>query len=123
VERHRIFRLDARLSLMGMEVDDWFVLLGGWVVMLQVAGLFLGPRPRLVIATAVSGLLFLAYRRLKDRLPGKFARHLVDYMMEADAYRVTPDEVNVPYIVPLPSGEVKGVREGAAAGGRRVSGF
>jgi len=111
MERHRLFRLDASLTLMGFEVDDWAVLLGSWTVLLQVLGVFLSARPRLVLATALAGFAFLAYRRVKDRVPGKFGRHLLGYVVEADDYRVVPDEVNIPY------------HKGGARGGCNAPGF
>jgi len=100
MERHRLYRLDASLTLMGFDVDDWAVLIGSWTVLLQALGVFLSARPRLVLATAIAGLIFLAYRRVKDRVPRKFGRHLIEYIVEADDYRVVPDEVNIPYVIP-----------------------
>lgn len=84
-----------------MEIDDWLLLLGGWIITLQLTGLFMGPRLRLVVATFISGMAFLVYRRAKDRLPRQFFRHLLGYVVEADTYRVTPDDRNIPYVVEL----------------------
>jgi hypothetical protein len=119
MERHRLFRLDASLTLMGFEVDDWAVLLGSWTVLLQVLGVFLSARPRLVLATALAGFAFLAYRRVKDRVPGKFGRHLLGYVVEADDYRVVPDEVNIPYVIPVRQGEAAASPSAGQAPGRR----
>jgi hypothetical protein len=119
MERHRLFRLDASLTLMGFEVDDWAVLLGSWTVLLQVLGVFLSARPRLVLATALAGFAFLAYRRVKDRVPGKFGRHLLGYVVEPDDYRVVPDEVNIPYVIPVRQGEAAASPSTGQAPGRR----
>ncbi len=99
MDHHRLFNLDTPLSLMGLEMDDWVVFLGGWTFSLQVAGLILSPRPRLLVATVVAGFAFLLYRRLKDHLPRKFFRHLMTYLTEADTYRAIPDTRNVPSVV------------------------
>ncbi len=116
MERHRLFKLDTPLTLMGFELDDWLVLIGGWALFLQVLGTFLGPRPKLLFATILAGAVFLAYRRVKDMLPGKFGRHLIGYLSEADTYRVTPDDVNVPCVLP------PGVSAGEPGGPERARG-
>lgn len=101
MERHRLFNLETALSLMGLEVDDWIIIVGSWTLMLQLFGLVLTPRPRLLVATLVAGMVFLLHRRLKDRVPQKFARHLLTYLNEADAYRVVPDTYNLPHVVAM----------------------
>ncbi len=94
-----MFRLDTALSLMGLEVDDWVVILASWTLALQAFGLVLAPRPRLLFATVVAGVGFLLYRRLKDRVPRRFFRHLMGYLKEADTYRAIADTQNVPSVV------------------------
>jgi len=104
MERHRLFNLETSLSLMGLELDDWVIIIGSWTLTLQIAGLLLAPRPRLLIATLVAGAGFLLYRRLKDRVPKKFGWHLLTYLTEADTYRAVADTHNLqPIVAPRPS--------------------
>lgn len=99
--RHRLFNLETTLSLMGLEVDDWIIIVGSWTLMLQLFGLLLTPRPRLLVATLVAGMVFMLHRRLKDRVPQKFARHLLTHIKEADIYHVVPDTHNLPHVVAM----------------------
>lgn len=108
MERHRLFHLETALSLMGLELDDWIVILGSWILALQLAGLALPPRPRLLIATLFAGSGFLIYRRIKDRVPQRFLRHLLSYLTEADTYRAIPDTHNLPSTVVMPDGISQG---------------
>ncbi len=101
MERHRLFNLETTLSLMGLEVDDWAIIVGSWTLALQIAGLVLTPRPRLLVATLVAGVSFLLYRHLKDCAPRRFVRHLLTYLTEADTYRVVADTHNLPPIVAM----------------------
>jgi len=114
MDRHRLFTLETTLSLMGLEVDDWIVVLGGWTLALQLAGFMLPPRPRLLIATLVAGIGFLVYRRLKDRVPQKFFRHLLTYLTEADTYRAFPDVHNLCPVISMPGRISRGLRTYAA---------
>ncbi len=108
MDRHQLFKLDIPLSLVGLEVDDWVVFLGGWTLALQIAALIFSPRPRLLVATLVAGFGFLLYRRLKDRVPTRFLRHLMIYLNEADTYRAIADTHNVPPVVGMSATVLEG---------------
>jgi len=114
MERHRLFKLETALSLMGLEVDDWIIIVGSWTLILQVFGLILTPRPRLLAATFMAGITFLIHRHLKDRVPQRFARHLLRYLTEADTYRVTADVHNLPHVVETHSTARQGANVRAA---------
>lgn len=97
--RHRVYRLRSKVSLLGLELSDWFVILLGWLVCKQFFGSFLGTRVSLLTAIVATFLVFKVWQRIKDNVPEKCAVHLAGWLSEADVYRVGPDTKNVPLVV------------------------
>ena len=96
--RHRVYRLGGRVSLLGLELADWFIILIAWLALKQLAGP-LGSRLSLFIAGVGTFLAFRLWQRVKDAVPERFAAHLMVWMIEADVYCLGPDIHNAPLIV------------------------
>ena len=97
--RHRVYRLRSRVSLMGLELTDWFVILLSWLVCKQFFSSFLGVRLSLLTAIIATFLVFKGWQGVKDNVPDKYATHLASWLTEADIYRLKPDTKNVPPVV------------------------
>jgi len=97
--RHRVFRLKSNVSLLGLELTDWLVVLVSWLVLKQGLSDLLGSRLSLLAAALGTFLVFKLWQRVKDRMPGKFAPHLMTWLTEADVYRSVPDLENTPLVV------------------------
>jgi len=115
-----MFKLHVGFSLLGLEFEDWLVLMLSWTVVRTVVRMFVPPRLLLVASAAVTGLLIAAYVNLKQAKPRGFFRHLLAFLSEPDVYRVTPDPWNVPCVLPVatadrrPAGRVRVAFQGGA---------
>ncbi len=102
--RHPIYRkLDAPVTLLGVELEDWFGLGVAFVVLSRLSDLVVGgvlgwPRAEAGVSALATGVLFLAWRRVRERTPRHFMRHLLDYLGEPDAYALVPDQDANPYV-------------------------
>ena len=103
--QHPIFRkLDAGVTVLGVELEDWLGLGVAFVVLSRASDLLVGtvlgaPRAEAGVSAAATGLLFLVWRRLRERAPRGFVRHLLEYLAEPDVYVATPDRDANPYVV------------------------
>jgi len=102
--RHPIYRkLDAPVTFLGVELEDWFGLGVAFVVLSRLSDLFVGhalgwPRAEAAVSASATGLLFVLWRRLRDRTPRHFLRHFLEFVSEANAYVVVPDQDVNPYV-------------------------
>ena len=99
MSRHRIFRLKSRVSVLGLELVDWVVILVCWLVLKQTLTIPLGDRLSLLVAAIGTFLLFRLWQQVKDVMPDKYPSHLTTWLTEADVYRLSPDLKNAPLIV------------------------
>ena len=97
--RHRVYRLRNRLTLLGLDLADWGVVVGTWLTALQTLGPLFGGRGRLLVAVLATFGVFRAWASLKDRVPEKFAIHLVFWLAEREINHVRPDPALAPVIV------------------------
>ena len=97
--RHRVFRLKSRVSVLGLELSDWVVVLVSWLSLKQTLTPSLGDRLSLLIAAIGTFLVFKLWQRVKDVMPDKYPSHLMTWLTEADVYRLSPDLKNVPLVV------------------------
>ncbi len=103
--RHVIYRkLDAPVTFLGVELEDWFGLGVVFVIFsrasdLVVGGLLGWPRAEAGVSALATGLIFLLWRRLRERAPRHFLRHLLEYLGEPHAYVVVADQDVNPYVV------------------------
>lgn len=97
--RHRVYRLKNKVSLMGLELTDWFVVLLSWLVFKQILGSLLGARLGLLVAIIGTFLVFKVWQRVKDTIPDQYFLHLMAWLTEADVYCLKPDRKNVPLVV------------------------
>jgi hypothetical protein len=44
-------------------------------------------------------MIFVLWRRVRERAPRHFVRHLLGYLSEPDGYLVIPDQDANPYVV------------------------
>lgn len=97
--RHRVYKLRNRLTLLGLDLADWGVVVGSWLLALQTVGPLVGGRGRLLVAVVVTVLAYRGWVTLKDRVPERFAIHLLLWLAEREVNRVTPDPQLFPVIV------------------------
>ncbi len=103
--RHPVYRkLDAPVTVLGVELEDWFGLGVVFVVLSRISDLVIGgmlgwPRAEAGVSALLTGLLFLVWRRVRERTPRHFIRHLLEYLSEPDAYALVPDQDANPYVI------------------------
>ena len=103
--RHPIYRkLDAPVTVLGVELEDWFGLGVVFIVFSRLSDLIVGhllhvPRAEAVVSASATGLIFACWRRLRDRTPRHFLRHLLIYVAEPDTYVLAPDPDANPFVV------------------------
>ncbi|HLW60592.1 MAG TPA: hypothetical protein VKV57_11805 [bacterium] len=102
--QHPVFRkLDAAVTVLGVELEDWFGLGVSFVVLSRVSDLVVGqilriPRAEAGASALATGAVFLLWRRVRERTPRHFVRHLLDYLGEPDVYVLTADTDANPYV-------------------------
>lgn len=103
--RHAVYRkLDSPVTFLGVELEDWFGLGAAFVVLSRFSDLFVGhvlgwPRAEAAVSAVATGLLFTAWRRLRERTPRHFLRHFLEFVAEPNAYAVAADQDVNPYVV------------------------
>jgi hypothetical protein len=97
--RHRVYHLRSRVSLLGLELADWLVLLMSWLALKQGLVGVLGERFSLLAALLGTWTVLRLWQRVKDRVPERFAMHLMTWLGEADSYRLGPDLRGCPLVV------------------------
>jgi len=103
--RHPVYRkLDAPVTVLGVELEDWFGLGVVFVVLSRISDLVIGgmlgwPRAEAGVSAFLTGLLFLVWRRVREHAPRYFIRHLLEYLSEPDAYTLVPDQDANPYVI------------------------
>jgi hypothetical protein len=102
--RHAVYRkLDAPITFLGVELEDWFGLGVAFVVLSRFSDLFVGhalgwPRAEAAVSAVATGLLFTVWRRLRERTPRHFLRHFLEFVGEPNAYVVAADQDANPYV-------------------------
>jgi hypothetical protein len=103
--RHTVYRkLDAPVTFLGVELEDWFGLGMVFVVLSRFSDLFVGhalgwPRAEAAVSALATGLVFVAWRRLRERTPRYFLRHFLEFVGEPNDYAVAADQDINPYVV------------------------
>jgi hypothetical protein len=103
--QHPIYRkLDSAVTVLGVELEDWFGLGVAFVILSRISDLFVGrvlgiPRAEAVVSVFTTGLFFFLWRRVRERAPRHFVRHLLEYLAEPDVYILGPDQDVNPYVV------------------------
>jgi hypothetical protein len=103
--RHSVYRkLDSPVTVLGVDLEDWFGLGVAFIILSRASDLIVGqvlraPRAEAAATALATGVVFLFWRRLRDRTPRHFLRHLLTYLAEPDAYIVLPDQDVNPYVV------------------------
>jgi hypothetical protein len=96
--RHAVYRkLDSPVTFLGVELEDWFGLGVAFVILSRFSDLFVGhvlgwPRAEAAVSALATGLVFAAWRRLRERTPRYFVRHFLEFVSEPNAYVVTADQ-------------------------------
>ena len=97
--KHRLYKLESKFTFMGMSWFDWGVVLGTFIFSIQVLTVLVGPRLKLLLAVAVTALVYFVWHLIKDRVPDKFGEHFITWMGEPEIYKCVPDTQNVPLVV------------------------
>ena len=102
--RHAVYRkLDAPVTFLSVELEDWFGLGVAFVVLSRVSDLFVGhalgwPRAEAAASALATGLVFAVWRRLRERTPRHFLRHFCEFLGEPNAYVLAADQDVNPYV-------------------------
>jgi hypothetical protein len=102
--RHAVYRkLDAPVTFLSVELEDWFGLGVAFVVLSRVSDLFVGqalglPRAEAAVSACATGLVFAVWRRLRERTPRHFLKHFLGFIGEPSAYVLTADQDVNPYV-------------------------
>jgi len=88
---------------LGVELEDWFGLGVAFVILSRASDLIVGgvlgwPRAEAGVSALLTGLIFLAWRRVRERAPRHFFRHLLEYLGEPHGYVVSPDQDANPFL-------------------------
>ena len=103
--QHPVYRkLDAAVTVLGVELEDWFGLGVAFVMLSRASDLLVGrllqmPRAEAGVSALATGVIFLVWRRIRERAPRNFVRHLLDFLGEPDVYIVTPDSESSAYVI------------------------
>ncbi len=103
--QHPVYRkLDAAVTVLGIDLEDWFGLGVAFIVFSRLSELVVGrllgvPRGEAVVSALATGVVFVLWRRVRERAPRHFVRHLLGYLSESDGYLVIPDQDANPYVV------------------------
>ena len=84
---------------MGFRPEDFLVLFLSVSLGLNVLGALFPGRLRLLFAVAFVFLVFRAWRRVRDKVPDKFLRHLALWLSEPEVFRTGRDLRPVPLVV------------------------
>lgn len=103
--QHPVYRkLDAPVTILGIDLEDWFGLGVAFILFSRVSDLVVGrllgvPRAEALVSALTTGAAFMLWRRMRERMPRHFVRHLMGYLSEPDAYVARPDADTNPYVV------------------------
>jgi uncharacterized membrane protein YccC len=103
--QHPVYRkLDAAVTILGIDLEDWFGLGVAFIAVSRASDLVVGhllglPRAEAMASALATGVMFLFWRRVRERTPRHFIRHLLGYLSEAEGYLLTPDQDANPYVV------------------------
>ena len=103
--QHPIYRkLDAAVTVLGVDLEDWFGLGVAFIVFSRMSELVVGtllgvPRAEAVVSALATGFVFVLWRRTRERAPRHFMRHFLGFLSEPEAYLVMPDRDANPYVV------------------------
>lgn len=103
--QHPVYRkLDAPVTILGIDLEDWFGLGVAFILLSRISDLVVGrlfgvPRAEALVSAISTGAAFMLWRRVRERAPRHFVRHLLGYLSEPDAYLVTADRDTNPYVV------------------------
>ena len=103
--QHPVYRkLDAAVTVLGIDLEDWFGLGVAFIVLSRLSDLLVGrllgiPRAEAAVSVLATGVIFVFWRRVRERAPRHFVRHLLGYLSESDGYLVIPDQDANPYVV------------------------
>lgn len=103
--QHPVYRkLDAAVTVLGVELEDWFGLGIAFIVFSRLSEFIVGrllgiPRGEAAVSALATGVIFFLWRRVRERTPRYFMRHLLGYLAESDGYLVVPDQDANPFVV------------------------
>lgn len=96
---HRIYNLDTKMKILGLELGDIGVIVMAWYITFLMIGVMLPDRVRLLAAVGITIVTFQVWIRVKDRVPSNFVAHFAGWIAERTEYEVTPDLDPQPYVI------------------------
>ncbi|MGL4608832.1 MAG: hypothetical protein ACRCYY_03975 [Trueperaceae bacterium] len=99
--RRRIYKLQTKFTLLGMDGADWGVIIGTFAFSINFFQSTLGSRAAIFLSILCTALNYFIWHLIKDRVPEKFSEHLFRWLAEPEVYKVVADTKNVPLVVDL----------------------
>ena len=97
--KHRLYKLESKFTFMGLGWLDIGIVLGTFICSIQILGLLVGPRPKLVLSLLLTAFTYFVWHFFKDKVPDKFGEHFMIWLGEPEVYRCVPDMQNMPLSV------------------------
>lgn len=97
--QHRVYKLNNRLTILGLEFTDMGVAAVSFFLMNGVVSATLDTRINILLIVAGTFLITRIWVSVKDNVPDKFFLHLIYWLAEKDRYYATPDLEPAPVII------------------------
>lgn len=97
--QHRVYKLNNRLTIFGLEFSDMGVAAVSFFVMNGLVSATLNTRINILLIVAGTFLITRIWMSVKDNVPDKFFLHLLYWLAEKDHLYATPDLEPAPVIV------------------------
>lgn len=97
--QHRVYKLNNRLTIFGLEMTDIGVAAVSFFLMNALVSATLDTRLNIVLIIAGAFIITSIWVRIKDNVPDKFFMHLIYWLAEKDQLHATPDLEPAPVIV------------------------
>jgi hypothetical protein len=109
--QHRIYKLNNRLTIFGLELDDLGVAAGAFFALNGVIPAISSSRMNIIFIVIGTYLAVRAWVSVKDSVPDKFFPHLLNWLAERDSFYATPDLEPSPVVVDLNAALAAGRKE------------
>lgn len=97
--QHRVYKLNNKLTIFGLEFTDMGVAAVSFFLMNSLVSAALNTRINILLIVAGTFLITRIWISMKDNVPDKFFMHLLYWLAEKDRLHATPDLEPAPVIV------------------------
>lgn len=107
--QHRIYRLNNKLTIFGLEINDIAVAAFGYFLANGVVNALLDSRINILIIVGVTFLITRIWISIKDTVPDKFFIHAVMWLAERNRYYATSDFEPTPSVIDVNAVELQAI--------------